>query len=852
MKRPGWWGVGLTTLLEPPPGSASALSPAAVLPRRVQNPKSKIQNALVAALLLVLAFAFMTPGLPPDRVAAPLDQLLLYLPWHTSYPDADAVFRGSDLLFQQLPWRHWVQQEFAAGRFPLWASAPAGGMSLFASFQPGVLYPLHLLWILLPIGAGLGIIMALKLWLAGLGMWGFLRALKLHPTAALLAALGFMFSEWMISLLTWQLTSVYLLLPWMTWAAYAWCRERSRWSLVGLALLIMCAVFGGHPEPLSLLGVTMALWSLGLLLTSPRRDWLVQGLGLGGAVLIGFALSAIQLFPFLEVLAASHLAIIRVNPLVPQQHLEAGVLISWLLPHYWGYTPEGIMNSRYLSYNDGYVGLVAPVGLILLGVGAFRRRIAWRLAGPWIAIGVFAWIVTYDDAFGTVIRSLPGFNQSVNARWGSIVAFAGLVVSAFGWDWFARWCATATRRIRWRGWVGGVGLVLAVEGLIGLLIHLAGVFPEPLQREKLSVWVSVTDDYRWYWTVWAGGVLVVLCGALALWASGGRAARIAPLIIGLVLVADLWRMMVPYNPTAPAAKYYPPTSFLQQLQRVVPATERLLVEGEVLPANTGYVYGFRDWRVQDSMLSERAYQAAVMLSPDMPKSVQTDYNMFLNNVRKPVAPLLGMRYFIFKSDVDPNHPEPAEPQHPDYTRLAYKDGLGLWAAEGVPGFAYLSDNLHVVETAAAAATWLRAVQWSDVRAYAALVEAPAAAVAAIQHDPAGTSPGNVTVQTYAPGSIRLQTNALRPALLVVAESWTADWQATLDGQPVNILRANYLSQGLVVPPGLHSVEFHYVPRMVLLGGAVSSGGLVLLLGLAIWSRRAGRVRSRMGTEELQR
>ena len=77
-----------------------------------------------------------------------------------------------------------MQQELAAGRFPLWASGPFGGLTIFANNGPGVLYPLHLLWVLFPVGAGLGLILALKIWLAGLGMWGFLRALGLPDELA--------------------------------------------------------------------------------------------------------------------------------------------------------------------------------------------------------------------------------------------------------------------------------------------------------------------------------------------------------------------------------------------------------------------------------------------------------------------------------------------------------------------------------------------------------------------------------------------------------------------------------------------------------------------------------------------
>src|SRR5215212_5442324 len=64
-------------------------------------------NAIVAGLLLVAALVFMSPGLPPWGVAAPMAQVLTYPPWHTYYPDLEPRALGGDLLLQQLPWRHW-------------------------------------------------------------------------------------------------------------------------------------------------------------------------------------------------------------------------------------------------------------------------------------------------------------------------------------------------------------------------------------------------------------------------------------------------------------------------------------------------------------------------------------------------------------------------------------------------------------------------------------------------------------------------------------------------------------------------------------------------------------------------
>src|SRR5437762_12887355 len=101
------------------------------------------RDSAACLLLFVLAFAFMSPGLVPGRVAAPADQLMAFAPWQATYPNVVPLLPGGDALQNQLPWHQWAADEFAAGRFPLWVSGPLGGYNLFASYQPGVLFPLH-------------------------------------------------------------------------------------------------------------------------------------------------------------------------------------------------------------------------------------------------------------------------------------------------------------------------------------------------------------------------------------------------------------------------------------------------------------------------------------------------------------------------------------------------------------------------------------------------------------------------------------------------------------------------------------------------------------------------------------
>ena len=852
----------------------------------LHNLKSEIRNPkyVVPLLLLLLAFLFMSPGMPPFRVAAPMDQLLIFPPWHAVFPEVEARLRGSDVLFQQLPWHHWMQDELKAGRFPLWSSGPLGGYPLFANYQVGVLFPLHLLWALFPTGASFGPILALKLWIAGLGMWLFLRALNLHWSASLLGALGFMFSASLVVWLPWSHTNSSILLPWLCWVAYEWCEHRKKGALAAFAFLWAWCLLGGSPEFFFIVAVCAGIWMLGLVLSSGRRRWGWQVGGLTLSVVVGTLISAIQLLPFFETLGISYIA--RLRPVDVQAaierarlHLDAGLILNWIEPRWWGQVYDGVLGSLIPNETNGYVGQIALLGLPLLAMGIFRRKINLRFVLPLVAVVLLCWIVVYDDELGIWVRRLPGFSQMVNFRFLLGISFALPVLGALGWDWFAcqlekrkelqeadegRTTNDEGRPLRFTFYVlrpllRTTGVVLVLLSAAFLLAHWLGLVPHPDVGMRpgmplLGLLFSPNTDYRLYWTSWEIGVLTGILGAtLAWWAGstdGGRKpvdsrssstvyhlpSTAWPLALAAFLVADLWMLLYTYNPTAPASWYYPRTSFIQQVTALVPPTERLIAEGDALLSNTGLVYGYRDWRAQDPMFTLRAIRASILLDPDYRNDGWDRYNMSLRDIRLPIAPMFGIRYFVFSNDIDPNHPDVEDPGRPAFKRLAFTEGLGLWEAEGVPGFAYLSDNIQIVPDEVAAREWMPNVTWEHTRSYTALVESPPDAIATIQRASDGSSPGSVSVSEYTPGHILLDVDAQRPSLLVISESYYPGWHATLDNQPTEILHANYLSQGIVVPSGKHSVEMRYEPDSFRNGALLSLAGLLGLTGLLIWSR----------------
>ncbi len=91
--------------------------------------------------------------------------------------------------------------------------------------------------------------------------------------------------------------------------------------------------------------------------------------------------------------------------------------------------------------------------------------------------------------------------------------------------------------------------------------------------------------------------------------------------------------------------------------------------------------------------------------------------------------------------------------------------------------------------------------------------------------------------SYQPNHLLIETNADKPAVLVVSEAHYPGWSARLDGQATAIYATDYLLRGIVLPAGRHRVELRYTAPAALSGLGFSVLTLGVLLGL-VW--RANR------------
>ena len=110
--------------------------------------------------------------------------------------------------------------------------------------------------------------------------------------------------------------------------------------------------------------------------------------------------------------------------------------------------------------------------------------------------------------------------------------------------------------------------------------------------------------------------------------------------------------------------------------------------------------------------------------------------------------------------------------------------------------------------------------------------------------PAADTAASVRLTHYDANALAYEVDSKSGGVVVFSEIYYPGWQATVDGRPVEIARADYILRAIRVEPGRHKVEFVFDPQSLHTTEAIANSALVLLMvlflvlaGRALWRRR---------------
>ena len=172
----------------------------------------------------------------------------------------------------------------------------------------------------------------------------------------------------------------------------------------------------------------------------------------------------------------------------------------------------------------------------------------------------------------------------------------------------------------------------------------------------------------------------------------------------------------------------------------------------------------------------------------------------------PVLNMLNTRYFIFPLDGGQTVPI----QNP------YVYG-NAWFVDQI---SYVNNANEELETVGKLDLRHQAV--ADARFKAQLGEAVVQDTASV-----------VNITSYEPNRLKYEVNTGKGGVLVFSEIYYPGWTVTVDGQPAELGRVNYILRAIHLQPGKHQVELAFFPKSVSVTETVAYIAFVLLLLIAV-------------------
>ncbi len=348
------------------------------------------------------------------------------------------LLMAGDNVQQNYPLHVLVGSALRHGQIPLWDPYIFSGTPLLAGFNAGAFYPLVGLFVILPDRVAWIATEAILFTSIGIGMFAFLRAMKLSTRACFLGALTFTFAGTVFSQVNHlDMTEGFAALPWMLLAVLHIVRDgRWRWSVL-LGVAFATVVLGGAPEAMLDEAILVLAYAV-LLAGFDRVRWwrVVTRAGAGAA--LGLALSAVQWLPGLSAIANSQRsgvggAFAAAGGFLPPFGLLS--VVPYLFGGY-GHLGEAQFFSRYNLPEVGiYLGILPVIALVTLLHPRWPTRLAGRDRLVWYLLGLLGLLLALGPAtpLEHIFNSIPLYgHQRLQSRNMIDVSVAVCVLFA-GW-----------------------------------------------------------------------------------------------------------------------------------------------------------------------------------------------------------------------------------------------------------------------------------------------------------------------------------------------------------------------------------------------------------------------------------
>ncbi len=707
---------------------------------------------------------------------------------------------GTDSSVLEEPLYQFIKNSLWKGVLPLWNPHQACGYPLIGMIQTAMFYPLTWIMYLFPSIIAWDILILVRLLLAGILTFWFMRTMGFNKTPSVASAIAFMLSGPMVLLQYWTV-NVDIVLPVLLIALERLIRERSPRSIAWVSVAVGLTFFGGHPEHIFLVNAYGAAFFIFRFLALPDARQASRGIGLSiaSAYILGIGLSAMVLFPFLRNLFTEfwHSHPGGTGLMMEEQRARA---ITLALPHF--FQREAISYQWvFAGWWGGYLGIL-PIGLSAVALFQNHKR---RLNLFFIAMAVLLISKAYGLAFINWIGYLPLFNLPRYAiHTPPFAAFSIAVAAGMG----VRAILARPRPALWQA--AGFGAILMAVALGHLFIY----------RQAQHVELSVRA------VIFSAGILIAWLTIIALARRQGR------VVTSVCLIALLWFELVAYIHRERPTRYdsFPKIPYIELL-KTSPVPVRSYGNYWAFYPNAGSAYGVDDLGYFLCMAPQRFVDFVNNL-------LIRDH--FRNDFRSPALrtipvqrrenflDLLNVHYLILPATDAFIRPFPHFDPADKYARQVYHREVRVYERP------HPMPRAFIVHRAAFSTDPMRTFQLLEqaqdrLRGFAVL-EGPDDPTIIDRLNAAPLIDGSsarITRQT--PNTLDLTVSMDHDGVLILSEAYHPEWRVYVNGRREKIYPADHLLRGVFLPAGRHSVRFVFHPLSFYLGLATTAATAIIIV-----------------------
>lgn len=779
--------------------------------------------------ILVAVLIFFYPVFLEGKIPLPADFIVgTYYPWldykwagyNSGVPVKNPI--TTDVVSFIYPMQMYAIDLLKKGITPLWNPLILTGTPLLANFQSAPFSPTNFLYFLFPNLTAWTIQIILQPLLAAAFVFLLLRSFGLSTLPAIAGGLFYAFAGFMTIWMEWNGHAlVAAFTPLILFLCLKWFETKRILFGIFLSVALTLQIFSGYPQ--IILYQFLAIGMLTFLIKGYRQ---VPGLML--FVLLGIGLAATQIIPAVELLLHSQRSleeVINVSAFLPWQYL-----VTFIAPDFFGnHATYNFWGEGDYTLVTGYSGVVV---IILAVLGAMQE---YPKLGVKFGIGllILSFLVALPNPITIFFKetSLLGLQAASAHRVLFLSNLGFAILAGFGLN-------SLERKIDYVKVIRSLYLpfVLLFSFGIGTLIcwTLLSSQPEVIQS-------NLTSDFSKLSTGLRNLVLPTLIFAitsiilLVLPLRFKKFNQIAALILILLALAELFRFGWKFTPFSLPDFVYPETPILSFLKSD-PDTFRIAAEN-VIPINILMPYKITTLEGYDAMYPLKfAKYLSVLNSGNLDATPMGRYGS-VNSASSPLFDLSNTKYILtLKKDQYGNPSEVGELPlkfQKDHLKEIFQDK-----------HVAILENTRVLDRA------FMVYQWDilpEEETLAQLIDPafPLNHKIILTKAPnliSSIGKGKVEILSKEGNSFKVKTD--QPGLLFISNAWYPGFEAFVDGQKEEILKADYNFMAVAIKdPGEHQVTIIYDPDSFKIGKMISLISLLGLVGLSIWAKYENTARN---------